>query len=516
MKAVVLAAAAASMLVQTAYAEGMYSKNSPVLQVDAKNYDRLIAKSNYPSIVEFYAPWCGHCKNLKPAYEKAAKSLSGLAKVAAVNCDDESNKAFCGSMGVQGFPTLKIVKPGKKPGKPSVEEYQGQRSAKAIVDTMVDKIPNHVQRVSDKGLEEWLAKGNDTAKAVLFTDKGTTSALLRSLAIDFLGSISVAQIRDKEKNAVDLFGVSKFPTLLLLPGGSKDALVYDGEMKKEAMLTFLSQIAPPNPDPAPAAASPSSKPESSSTDKKSASSASSAFSKASASHASAESSANAATATTETLEEASPPTESPDPNIVTDDTQKPVAIPQGPPMLEMLETEAALNKACLAKKSHTCILALLPTRPNPEEDPLLPLTARTALASLGHVSSKHHTKGQKGGLFPFYAVPAANEGAKKLRDALGLKGDADVELVATNAKRGWFKRFEGSDYGMDAVEAWVDAIRMGEGKKGTLPAGVVVEEVAEEVPSEEAEPVKVKIEDLKSGMGDLPVEIEVKEVHDEL
>lgn len=418
-------------------------------------------------------------------------------------------------MGVQGFPTLKIVKPGNKPGKPSVEEYQGQRSAQAIVDTMVDKIPNHVKWVSDKGLEEWLAEGNDTAKAVLFTDKGTISALLRSLAIDFLGSISVAQIRDKEKNAVELFGVSKFPTLLVLPGGTKDAFVYDGKMKKEAMLTFLSQVAPPNPDP-PAAAATSSKPKSSSIDKESASSVSSAFSKASASHASAESDANKATATSETLEDATPPTESPDPNIVTDDTQKPVAIPKGPPMLEMLETEAALNKACLAKKSHTCILALLPTRPNPEEDPLLPLTARTALASLGHVSSKHHTKGQKGGLFPFYAVPAANEGAEKLRDALGLKGDTDVELVATNAKRGWFKRFEGSDYEMDAVEAWVDAIRMGEGKKGELPEGVVVEEVAEEVSSEEAEPVKINIEDLKSGMGDLPVEIEVEEVHDEL
>ena len=37
--------------------QAMYSKNSPVLQVDAKSYDKLIAKSNYTSIVEFYAPW---------------------------------------------------------------------------------------------------------------------------------------------------------------------------------------------------------------------------------------------------------------------------------------------------------------------------------------------------------------------------------------------------------------------------------------------------------------------------
>src|SRR2546430_15435214 len=103
----------------------------------------------------FYAPWCGHCQNLKPAYEKAAKSLAGLAKVAAVNCDDDANKAFCGSMGVQGFPTLKIIRPGKKAGKPAVEDYQGGRSAKAIVDAVIERIPNHVKRVQDEGLEAW-------------------------------------------------------------------------------------------------------------------------------------------------------------------------------------------------------------------------------------------------------------------------------------------------------------------------------------------------------------------------
>jgi len=40
-------------------AAGLYTKSSPVLQIDANNYDRLIARSNYTSILEFYAPWCG-------------------------------------------------------------------------------------------------------------------------------------------------------------------------------------------------------------------------------------------------------------------------------------------------------------------------------------------------------------------------------------------------------------------------------------------------------------------------
>ncbi|KAK4972511.1 hypothetical protein LTR28_012456, partial [Elasticomyces elasticus] len=230
-----LAATAASLSLLTPALASLYSKSSPVLQVDGNSYDRLIAKSNHTSIVEFYAPWCGHCKSLQPAYEKVAKNLKGLAKVAAVNCDEESNKPFCGSMGVQGFPTLKIVRPGKKGGKPTVEDYQGQRTAKAIVDAVVEKIPNHVTRVTDASLEKWLKDKNETAKAILFSEQGKTSALLRALAVDFLGSIEVAQVRSKDSAAIEMFGVTSYPSLVLLPGGDREGILYSGEMKKEAL-----------------------------------------------------------------------------------------------------------------------------------------------------------------------------------------------------------------------------------------------------------------------------------------
>lgn len=62
----------------------------------------------------------GHCQNLKPVYEKVAKSLKGLAKVAAIDCDEDKNKGLCHEFGVQGFPTLKTFKPGKKKGKPII------------------------------------------------------------------------------------------------------------------------------------------------------------------------------------------------------------------------------------------------------------------------------------------------------------------------------------------------------------------------------------------------------------
>lgn len=285
-----------------------------------------VTSPSHDLTVRFYAPWCGHCQNLKPAYEKAAKSLSGLAKVAAIDCDEETNKPLCGQMGVKGFPTLKIVRPGKKPGRPNVEDYQGARTAKAIVEAVRDKIPNHVTKVTDKTLDDWLAEANNTAKAILFTDKGTISPLTKALAVDFLSSISIAQIRNKETTAVSTFGISSYPTFLLLSGGTEVPIVYDGEMTKEGLSAFLSQIAPPNPDPAPKAAKASKSTKSK--DSKKSKSASSAFSKASASHESADSSSSKATQTAETIIDDGNPIESPDPNVVTEDTQKPIQLPE--------------------------------------------------------------------------------------------------------------------------------------------------------------------------------------------
>ncbi|GFF52406.1 putative protein disulfide-isomerase DDB_G0275025 [Aspergillus udagawae] len=443
-------------------ADGLYTKKSPVLQVTQKTYDQLIANSNYTSIVEFYAPWCGHCQNLKPAYEKAAKNLEGLAKVAAVNCDDDANKPLCGRMGVQGFPTLKIVTPSKKPGKPKVEDYQGARSAKAIVDAVVDRIPNHVKKVTDKDLNQWLSEDKEAPKAILFTEKGTTSALLKAVAIEFLGSIKVGQIRNKESDAVEKFGVKEFPTLVLVPGGDKEPIIYDGELKKQAIIEFLSQVAAPNPDPVPA-----------STEAKSSKSKSTKSTK----------SAKSPKSSTILNEEAEnlKPTESPDPKVVPDDAteSKPAQVPIQAPPIPVLPTAEALEAACLTPTSGTCVLALLP-EPR-EADAEVAGPAKEALASLSEIAHKHALRKSK--LFPFYSVPAVNSGAKTLRAGLGLSEDqTSVEIIALNGRRGWWRRYDASesqDYGAVSVEAWIDAIRLGEGSKSKLPEGVLVEQTKE-------------------------------------
>lgn len=517
--------AAAALLAALPVNAGLYSKNSPVIQVDAKNYDRVIAQSNYTSvfppsplffnfgfpkrpeltypsqIVEFYAPWCGHCKSLQPAYEKAAGSLAGLAKVAAIDCDDDANKPFCGSMGVKGFPTLKIVKPGSKPGKPIVEDYQGPRTAKGIVEAVTDKIPNLVKRVDDKSLEKFLADANETAKAILFSEKGKTSSLIKAVAIEFKGSISVAQIRNTEKASLELFGVDKFPTLILLPGGPEaEGIVFkDPFFNKETIVRFLSQAAEPNPDPAPAKVKVQ-KPKDSKKKKEE-------FESASKEQAKEEASTAGASATDEVLEEE--PTESPQPIV---EAEKPIVLPEPAPPLSIL-TEDELVAECLGPKTGTCILALLPNSPNE--------VAAAAVWSISEVAHRHHT--HKRSLFPFYVLPEKNVGYEKIGEALGLK---EFEVIAINAKRGWWRALpkEGTaiqdvDVSEEAIERWVDSIRLGEGAKQKLPEGLVTEEPVVETPDvEEAEEEPAAAEEtiVVDPVEEIKVEEVKEDVHDEL
>lgn len=447
----------------------------------------------HSQIVEFYAPWCGHCKNLQPAYEKAAKSLAGLAKVAAIDCDEESNKQFCGTMGVTGFPTLKIVRPGNKPGKPIVEDYQGARTAKGIVEAVSEKIVNYVKRVEDKNLESWLAAANETAKAILFTDKGKTSALLKAVAIDFKGGIEVAQVRNTQKASVELFGITKFPTLLLLPGGKEaEGILYNGEMKKDAIVKFLSQASAPNPDPAPAKSKASKSKDSKKTKPKPAKSAEEPAS--SASEPNAESSAEP---------------------IVEKKKEAPIIAPAPP--ISLIDTEAQLERECFGPRTGTCILAILPKDPNP--------VVMKTIASLSEIPYKHFQKSRK--VFPFYALAPTVASSKKIVDALGLSKKLDV--IAINGRRGWWRHLPKAgeeivetDVTEELIANWVEEIKLGEGRKQKLPEGLIAEEEEVEEPVAEPveEPVAVPMEEPVVESAE-PVEAEeteepTKEAHDEL
>lgn len=110
-----------------------YGSNSDVVSLTDSDFEDSVINGPDFWFVEFYAPWCGHCKNLKPAWEEAASELKGKVKVGAVDCT--VHKEACSQFGVQGFPTIKFF--GQNKQRP--EDFQGDRSSSSIVQFALQK-----------------------------------------------------------------------------------------------------------------------------------------------------------------------------------------------------------------------------------------------------------------------------------------------------------------------------------------------------------------------------------------
>ncbi|XP_076155761.1 protein disulfide-isomerase A6-like [Alosa pseudoharengus] len=138
----VLASWLACTLFLTVHA--FYSSSDDVVELNPSNFNKVL-QSDSLWLIEFYAPWCGHCQSLTPEWKKAATALKGVVKVGAVDADQ--HQSLGSQYGIQGFPTIKIF--GANKNKP--EDYQGGRTGQAIVEGALTALRSLVkERLSGK------------------------------------------------------------------------------------------------------------------------------------------------------------------------------------------------------------------------------------------------------------------------------------------------------------------------------------------------------------------------------
>ncbi|KAJ0111549.1 hypothetical protein Patl1_01922 [Pistacia atlantica] len=119
---------------------GSSDKSEPnaSVELNSRNFDELVLKSKELWIVEFFAPWCGHCKKLAPEWKKASRNLKGKVKLGHVDC--ESEKSLMSKFNVQGFPTILVFGADKDSPIP----YEGARTASAIESFALEQLETNV------------------------------------------------------------------------------------------------------------------------------------------------------------------------------------------------------------------------------------------------------------------------------------------------------------------------------------------------------------------------------------
>jgi len=222
----------------------LYGPKSAVINLSKENFESEVLYSDHVWVVEFYAPWCGHCKQLAPEYEKLAENLKGIVKIGAINADEAENRDLAGMYGIKGFPTIKIFADKKKP-----IDYQGQRVASNIAQEALNYLPSFVATLTSKSFDTFLEKASGLAKVILFTDKSATTNLYKAISVEFKGRLAVAQVGKSEKGLVEQFKVTTYPTLLVVKDDLANPIHYNGKLNAADLINFLNPFAKPKPPP---------------------------------------------------------------------------------------------------------------------------------------------------------------------------------------------------------------------------------------------------------------------------
>lgn len=163
-----------NQLFTTALATVGASAASAVKDLLPSNFDDIVLKSGKPALVEFFAPWCGHCKNLAPIYDELAAAYEFAGdKVTIAKVDADEHKELGRKFGVQGFPTLKWF--DGKSDKPS--DYKSGRDFDSLSAFVTEKTgikpkvkkaaPSAVEMLTDTSFKEQI--GGDKDALVAFT-----------------------------------------------------------------------------------------------------------------------------------------------------------------------------------------------------------------------------------------------------------------------------------------------------------------------------------------------------------
>ncbi|XP_051145426.1 probable protein disulfide-isomerase A6 [Andrographis paniculata] len=233
-------------LVSSAFAD------DDVVVLTEENFEKEVGQDR-GALVEFYAPWCGHCKKLAPEYEKLGASFKKAKSVLIGKVDCDEHKSLCSKYGISGYPTIQwFPKSSLEPKK-----YEGARTAEALTEYVnseggtnvkIAAIPSDVVVLTPENFDEIVLDEKKDALVEFYAPwcghcknlAPTYEKVATAFKLD--EDVVIANIdADKYRDLAEKYGVSGFPTLKFFPKNNKAGEDYDGGRDVDDFVTFINE-----------------------------------------------------------------------------------------------------------------------------------------------------------------------------------------------------------------------------------------------------------------------------------
>lgn len=214
--------------------ETKFKIDGKVIELDESNFDSAISSFDY-ILVDFYAPWCGHCKRLAPQLDEAAPILAKLKEpivIAKVDADKYSRLAS--KQEIDAFPTLKIFMHGIP------TEYYGPRKAELLVRYLKKFVAPDVSILnSDAEVSDFVE--NAGTFFPLFIGFGLDKSVMSNLALKYKKKAWFAVAKDFSEDTMVLYDFDKVPALVALQPSYNEHNIFYGPFDEEFLEEFIKQ-----------------------------------------------------------------------------------------------------------------------------------------------------------------------------------------------------------------------------------------------------------------------------------
>ncbi|GMJ01333.1 PROTEIN DISULFIDE ISOMERASE 11, PDI-LIKE 2-1, ARABIDOPSIS THALIANA PROTEIN DISULFIDE ISOMERASE 11 [Hibiscus trionum] len=230
-----------------------------VVVLTEANFNKEVGQDR-GALVEFYAPWCGHCQKLAPEYEKLAESFKKDKSVLIGKVDCDEHKSICSKYGVQGYPTIQWFPKGSLEPK----KYEGQRTAEALTEFVnteggtkmkIATVPSSVVVLNADNFDEIVL---DKTKDVLVEFYAPWCGHCKYLAPTYEEvatafkreeDVIIANLdADKHGDIAEKYEVTGYPTLKFFLKGNKTGEDYNGERDLDAFVAVINKKCGTNRD----------------------------------------------------------------------------------------------------------------------------------------------------------------------------------------------------------------------------------------------------------------------------